>query len=234
MKIHTLTATGVDEKTDLNQIIELTQEFDFMEWGVLFTQNPNSSRYPQMQYIKDNILPLASDINLAAHLCGNMVNLFIEKDEQLLNIISHFNRVQINVATKKMTKTKQEKLFQAIENYQGNLILQENFSNHEFNTSLRQFTHVAYLFDSSGGKGISPDSWPEHLQNVYCGYAGGLSHLNLKNEILNIEKMVNNNSIWLDMEGQIRTSDDYFDLTKIKTAAKIVQEYQKQKLSLNI
>lgn len=234
MKIHTLTATGVDEKTNLNNLQSISEEFPFMEWGVLFSSNPSSNRYPQKQFIQDNIVNLSSHINFAAHLCGNVVNLFIERNKEFLDLLSHFKRVQINVATKNMTKTKQDKLFQAIEAHEGNLILQENLSNHDFNEKLRQFSHVSYLFDSSGGKGISPNTWPKYLDNLYCGYAGGLSCANLNQEINNIEQVAKNNHVWLDMEGQIRDFDDYFDLHKIKLAAHIVSEYQKQKLNLNI
>lgn len=234
MKIHTLTATGIDEKTNLEQLIQINKAFPFMEWGVSFSKNSSSNRYPSMEFVEEKILPLSHELHLAAHLCGNIVNLFIEQDKEFLNILSHFGRVQINVASKNMTKTKREKLIHAISQYQGQLILQESSSNEDLNQQLRKFFHVAYLFDKSGGKGISPDTWPEYLQNSYCGYAGGLSHLNLNSQIVAIEEKAGNNYIWLDMEGQIRTNEDWFDLEKIRKAAHIVSEYQQKKLKLDI
>lgn len=234
MKIQYLTATGVDSKTNLKELQDINDKYSFMEWGVLFVNKPETNRYPTLDFIQKNIIPLASEVKFAAHLCGNIINLFIEQNADFLNILSHFNRVQLNVATKNMTKAKQEKLIHAIEAYPRNLILQENYSNHEFNLKLKALPHVAYLFDASGGKGISPNIWPDYQEGNFYGYAGGLSDINLSEEISKIESKALHNYVWLDMEGKIRTYDDWFNLTQIEKSAKIVQLHQQKKLKLDI
>jgi hypothetical protein len=79
------------------------------------------------------------------------------------------------------------------------------------------------LFDNSGGKGKLPENWPNSL-NTYCGYAGGLGPDNLESELVKINKVAGNNSIWINIETKVRT-DNIFDLNKVEEVLKIVAGY---------
>jgi len=87
------------------------------------------------------------------------------------------------------------------------------------------------LYDSSGGKGISPSEWfppvtGPNWQNYSTGYSGGLGPDNLKEELQNIASVVDSSveqvcPIWIDMESKIRTGDK-FDLDKVQQCCEIV------------
>jgi len=82
------------------------------------------------------------------------------------------------------------------------------------------------LFDTSGGAGILPNEWPEPLQNIKCGYAGGISPENIEAQIKLIESKVGETKIWIDMETHIRSNNDYqFDLNKVEKCLEISCKY---------
>ncbi len=73
------------------------------------------------------------------------------------------------------------------------------------------------LFDLSHGIGILPSEWPNLLDGVKCGYAGGLSPENLEEQIKRIEEKAGDTEIWIDMETHVRSNYDMlFDLQKVR------------------
>jgi hypothetical protein len=82
--------------------------------------------------------------------------------------------------------------------------------------SMRMRTESVYpLFDASSGAGVLPEKWPRQL-DVYCGYAGGLSLDNLKEEMGRIVWSASGR-IWIDAETHLRSDNDrLFDLKKVR------------------
>lgn len=82
MKIKTVTITGADDSTDIEKLVEITKQFPFVEWGILFSPSRNKtgeSRYPTLDWIHEfaervvnyNIFaPENLQMNASAHLCG--------------------------------------------------------------------------------------------------------------------------------------------------------------------
>lgn len=82
--------------------------------------------------------------------------------------------------------------------------------------------NVVPLFDTSGGAGRVPQTWPFAIPTVYCGYAGGLGPETLEQEITRIEQVAEHATIWIDMERRVRSLDDQqFDLAKVEACLRI-------------
>jgi len=71
------------------------------------------------------------------------------------------------------------------------------------------------LYDLSGGAGMLPDKWIKPIGD-YCGYAGGLSPDNLKDNLNKLSNIVGDVPIWIDAETHLRSHNDkVFDIDKV-------------------
>ena len=91
------------------------------------------------------------------------------------------------------------------------VITQQHEANLPVHAALRQYVNHAVLFDTSGGNGIAPAAWPRPLSGTACGYAGGLGPEVIDHALPEIAKACGDASIWIDMEGRLRTVDDAGD-----------------------
>jgi phosphoribosylanthranilate isomerase len=66
---------------------------------------------------------------------------------------------------------------------------------------------IDWLFDTSGGTGKVPASWPKY-PGRFVGYAGGINPANVRDIIDQIDA---SGPYWIDMENGVRTNDR-FDL----------------------
>jgi phosphoribosylanthranilate isomerase len=90
-------------------------------------------------------------------------------------------------------------------------------------------TTLSVLFDSSGGKGISPKSWPSVPAALRCGFAGGLGPDNLASELGRLERIVGDRSVWIDMQSRVRSEDGaVLDLAKVRACLEASRAYVQQ------
>jgi phosphoribosylanthranilate isomerase len=75
-----------------------------------------------------------------------------------------------------------------------------------------------------GGRGVLPENWQGVVPNHFTGYAGGLNPDNLEEALININKAVGDNEIWIDTETGVRT-DDKLDLEKVVKFLEIAKKY---------
>jgi len=102
--IKTVTFTGIDEQTDVVEVIDISKKHPFVEWGVLVSpsQTGNSRRFPSADAITKFAKTASKQkVRLSLHLCGKHVGdllqgdgSFLEKD--LKDFWQYFQRVQIN------------------------------------------------------------------------------------------------------------------------------------------
>lgn len=212
------TFTGVDESTNLKDLIELQREYPFVEWGILFSEKlaGQSVRYPETVFIHHF---LRSNVNnKALHLCGSIARKIFEIDEFYFNVEDI--RLQINVNNRKtpLNKSQIQNTINKLSNTK--IIIQNNDANSDIVNLFKN-----NLFDKSGGEGKSPDNWPNYINGVFCGYAGGLGPDNIIVELPQIEKAANNNDYWIDMENNIRTND-LLDLNKCEYVLSKIKKYK--------
>lgn len=200
-----ITFTGVDDYTDINEMRRLSAEYP-IEWGVLFSPDNqgNASRFPSVETLSRLA---ASGLRLAAHLCGGhskaiMAGRAISPPVDL----GIFARIQINHSSPDP---------KAISAYQAKsgagCIAQAR------GTEFPESANFEWLFDTSGGRGVEPGSWPKH-PGYRVGYAGGIGPDNVAAVIAAINSC---GPYWIDMESKVRTNG-VFDLNLCRQVCETV------------
>jgi len=222
--LNRVTFTGVDNKTNVEDLVEFKKEFPFVEFGVLVSKNNTNTnvnnRYPNLSVI--NSLR-NKNLNLACHLCGSIARNIVQKNEWqgvydlLGDTFDIFDRFQLNVSGVHEFST--EVIFP--KNKQFLIQLKEDISLYNFYKY--KFDNVFGFQDNSGGMGVFQDDW--RVEDKYFGYAGGLSE---KNVVSVLDKLSNiaYNDFWVDMESSVRT-DEWFDLEKCRKVAVLCKDFIK-------
>jgi len=201
-----ITFTGIDAKTDLFSL-----PFG-VEYGILFSNTAveKSNRYPYLSEIElmSNFLKEKGH-KLALHICGRLAReLLIERT--LEELIVNFDRLQING---KVSVEEAQKICDLFPSHK--IIVQ--YSSLNTNLHLVKRKNLEFLFDFSGGKGISPECWfiPKEYEEYNFGFAGRLGLENIENELEKILKATKKD-FWIDMETKLRDENDFFNVNKAK------------------
>ena len=177
MKLDRVTITGADNSIAAADLAALSNDFPFVEWGILCSKTQmGGTRFPDRKWLDqlEKVYLYTAGMNLSCHLCGRWVRDFLkEGDHKFTNEIGStlfhaFQRVQLNFhgqphqldlekfcngidLLEKYGPTRQPKQW----------IFQFDRVNDDFLKSVldRKIDGVP-LFDTSGGIGQLPDSWP--------------------------------------------------------------------------
>lgn len=211
-----ITFTGADEHTDRAAMRQLASEYP-IEWGILFSpMRQGAGRYPPMEWISD-LLRENNRLKYAAHICGAHSRALLQPlgktaiDSFILDV---FDRVQINTSDPAPDIEQVNRWASIIG---AKPILQcrgEYFPDDD---------RVLWLFDASGGRGITPGFWaraPIGSKNPH-GYAGGLNPENVARHLPMIE-WESGTEFWIDMESGVRDESDRFDLRKCRAVCEAV------------
>jgi phosphoribosylanthranilate isomerase len=234
MKINTVTITGADDSIKPKDLLDLSKKYPFVEWGILLSKKSmGCTRFPSekwMNELRDS--QVLKGVNLSGHLCGSWVrditlgNGFTFMDD-MPYIQSMFRRFQLNFHSI-VHEVEIEEFLKALKRRQDvQYIFQlDDVNNTIVDLAKEHGIDCAALFDTSGGIGQLPKTWPAVKENLYCGYAGGLSPDNLLNQLEKISKVCGNDPIWIDVETNVRSMDDTkFDLLKVIDFLEISKPY---------
>ena len=215
-----VTVTGADDSVSVDDLVRIQQVFPYVEWGILLSKSQEGApRFPSMKWV-EKLIEAKDQLSLSGHLCGRWVrdicdgkNTLYEDRPQLKGL---FDRYQLNFHSY-VHKIKDRKAFaEAVQSLNAKqIILQfDEVNDHLLHLLYMQAVHAVPLFDASGGAGIIPDTWPEALDLLYCGYAGGLSVDNLGQQLKKISRVCGRDlPIWIDAETHLRSPDNkQFDL----------------------
>jgi phosphoribosylanthranilate isomerase len=219
------TLTGADQSTSNIDLGHLSHEFPLAEWGFLYSpsrqgtiQNP---KYPGTAFIHRAFRDLPAHVDVALHVCGKGVPDLIHGEKVVTDLVNQVNerggRVQLNFNARR-GEVSVVQLAEAMNAFPFvQFITQQNSANATVWRILQTYLqhNHAVLFDTSGGRGESPDGWPNVLPGVSCGYAGGLGPNNIAEELPKIAAVAGDH-FWIDMEGKVRDEDGFFDLDKTK------------------
>lgn len=238
-----VTLTGASDDVDVKALYDLSLEFPFVEWGILYShkQNGLGGKYPSKTWINNffEMVAAASDttpMNVAIHLCGSSVNDYVNDSlyPQRMDIIGEnleflypfflFDnlRIQLNF-TLPHVKFELDDLATVINGELIPVITQYKPQNESLLTLDFPSNHQL-LFDTSGGRGISPDVWPAQIPEKMCGYAGGIGPNNISQVLTQLSEIVVT-PYWIDMENNLRTVDDKFDLVKCRKVLETVRGF---------
>lgn len=219
--LNRVTFTGVDDRTNVNDLVDLTKRFPFVEFGVLISKgNTNRSvvnRYPNATIFKKL---KNKGLNLSCHLCGSVARNIVKKDDwnEFFDLLSKdyeiFNRFQLNVSGVKGFSRD----IHFIEEKDFIIQLKEDMSLYN---AYKDLPNVFGFQDNSGGVGRFEDNWLD--SDRYFGYAGGLNIDNVESVIRDLY-VVNNADFWIDMETSVRTFD-WFDINKCEQILKVCEPY---------
>lgn len=241
MKLDRVTITGADDRTPISALVELTEAFPFVEWGILVSKSSEGGpRFPTREWIEKfvvemDVLDRARGRNawLSMHICGFWVRRMLQgiDTEELYQFRSfpRFQRYQLNFHAEvhRMDWPAFEKLADRYF-FNRQLIFQMDGTNEAlFVRATQHNLNVAPLFDRSGGDGVTPQNWPApFMPNVYQGYAGGLGPINLPTELPRIAEAAGDARVWIDMERNVRSEDDRdLDLQKVRAVLEYCAPY---------
>lgn len=225
MKIDCVTVTGADDSTSIEEMKIISNRFPFVEWGILVSDKAGRNRFPSEEWL-ELLSANSKTLALSCHVCGRWVRQICqgELDKKLEKIWGVFPRVQLNFHSK-VHEIEINYFMALLSDFPDKqFIFQlDNVNNDLLDMALQSGINVVALFDTSGGCGCLPEYWPQ-MKGYYCGYAGGLSPKNLQEELLLIEQVVDNRTIWIDAETHLRSNNDtVFDMQKVREFLAIVE-----------
>lgn len=217
-----ITVTGADDKTSIEEMVNLSKNYPLLEFAILLKEGDPKERYPSKEWIARlyDVWCQNESMILSGHICGRWVREICEGNwnpvfEYLGDMTEMFSRIQLNFSpyTKDIKIDKFLKGMESETLYFKQIIFQlKNINDPVFIAAKNDDFNVVPLFDLSGGRGISPDSWP--ISDCLCGYAGGLSPENVQDQIRAISKVAS--QFWIDAETGLRTNGE-FDLAKVES-----------------
>lgn len=219
-----VTISGADEEVDPNDLIKLSLQFPFVEWGILWSATrKGSARYPTENWMWQLARSVGRrPVRCAAHFCGlNARELRAGNDAWLLDMSPIFRRVQINGWEPMMHEPEHnDPLFDATGRHPDlEFVLQVRDVGHVHAAWMDAHTIKGYggpkaslLFDPSGGRGVAPTEWPHAPSGIRMGFAGGITPESIESVVHALRMRP---PFWLDMESGVRT-DDRFDLEKVR------------------
>lgn len=237
--IKIVTITGADDSIQPEELFELSQEYPFVEWGLLYSkqlEGKATPRFPSFLWLtKYGILcekRTGLSVNTSLHMCGRAVKETFKgfgPAKELVKSYPFFGRIQLNTHGEyhPFTMDYVQHLPSDIEY----IFQYDNVNFHQLNHALDEGLNCSALFDLSHGECVLPDKWPELLPNVKCGFAGGLGPDNLEEQIGLIEERAGTQDIWIDMETHVRTKEK-FDLVKVRHCLEIAQKHIESRLLL--
>lgn len=216
--IKIVTVTGADDSVRPEELIPIAEQYPFVEFGILLSKKQQGGiRFPSRAWLEElYILWRQKKLALSGHICGSWVReLCFGKPsffEDFGYIWQMFGRFQLNFHAEPHPVDMDKFCGILRKDFAGKpIILQMDGVNEDIYYSLvgRHGIHVFPLFDRSSGTGLVPKNWPEQFNvhsSLYCGYAGGLSPVNLQKEMGRISKVATN-PIWIDAETSLYSKD---------------------------
>lgn len=220
-----VTFTGIDDNTDIGSLEKLTEQYPYVEFGVLMSKNHINigDRYMSPDKIRELE---GRKLNLCAHLCGEFArkafagnwNPVVEHTGGRFGSV--FKRCQLNVAPYhtlapakiSVPEGLEELIIQQKSLDDKDMVLFNGFveKNPGINTSL--------LVDPSGGLGISGDITVVAGLSYSVGYAGGINPSNVVEKLTHIMMKqplsIDDKGYWIDMESGVR-DNDVFSIHKV-------------------
>jgi phosphoribosylanthranilate isomerase len=239
--IDTVTITGADDGVDPIDLINLSGEFPFVEWGILASTSRRATpRYPSDRWLlslsdcpfdvtdalgrihakcahnDEHIANLPRGrVRLSLHLCGRVAHELQDGAKHhyagALAPRTIFRRIQVN-GYEPQPSPAFFTMARALPDIE--LILQARGPGHfeHVEADAREIPNASILFDPSGGRGVEATDIPINFGDRRVGLAGGINPDNVASVHAWAER---HGYSWIDMESGVRT-DDRFDLAKVR------------------
>lgn len=251
MRLRKVTLTGADDSIEPIDLVDLTERYSFVEWGILFSPRRQGveSRYPSYDWLRElhQLAMLWKDTRsepfpISAHLCGGYTKdyngLSSRYDSgfqrwstsEVYPLTRKFQRVQFNIGS---TFNEMDlEAFDQVINY-GRPTFEPIIQVRDWGRVDEVIAHdsisgipFSLLYDRSGGTGESPDSWLKPPKGIHVGYAGGIGPDNVEEVLYALEEVCEDETISIDMESKLRGFRDSFDLKKADEVLAIASRWR--------
>jgi len=239
-----VTITGADDQTSIDEIAKISKEYPWVEWGILVSRRQEgTARFPSRKWVSDFAVRARDERwNVSTHVCGEWVRRMFTGTldwMELPDVIQITRRIQINTHAEEHVSTVGliRSLGEAVSvnvNPDLQFIFQWDGVNNHLTYAAQAYSfNVCALFDTSGGAGVLPGSWPHPDRNFWCGYAGGLGPENIAEQLPLIEKAATwpgtntpSKDYWIDMERRVRTDHEVLDMSKVRAVLEICKQHR--------
>lgn len=222
-----VTLTGADDTIDPRELVSLSHQYPFVEWGILIGSR-HRDRFPSPAWFEalDSCRGLVSwSMHLSLHICGGVLERIL--NDAYLQVpyqvpLRYFQRAQLNFHGEDVPAQCLGAIKKVFASSHMTPIVQLDGVNNcildylQCDDPCRLEAHG--LYDQSHGAGVLPSEWPT-TNRTKVGFAGGLGPENVVEEIKKIESF-HTAPYWIDMETKLRTmvsGTDIFDLDKCRT-----------------
>ena len=241
MRIQLITITGADDEVHPNLLKIRSDEYNFLEWGILISRKHGKPRqglrYPSVAWLEELGKigkKAAGHFKYSIHICGEYSYDMILRGEESAffseiprPFIENASRCQLNINIKRLREGYQGALIVPSILYDRNTILQANDNNAEL---IGQVAPSGFdiLYDASGGRGTEIKTLEPPFPGIFTGYSGGLGPDNIREVLSQIEVMPDvigyPYGCWVDMETKVRSADR-IDLKKVLEVLEISKEF---------
>ncbi len=238
--LDTVTLTGADDTVkDPKDLIALSRQFSFAEWGILVGSRSGVSRFPSGEWCERLTSArqacLDAPIKLSLHVCGRLLRDVIYNGHLsnggALNL-RHFGRMQLNFHGETIAETDagRERVLASIKNVYDvvgipEVIVQlDGVNDWVLDGLLFRSVKASGLYDRSHGTGLKPDQWPAANRDWKVGYAGGIGPETVVDDVRAILAVAGGKPVWIDMESRLYTNGQ-FDLEKCRLVLEACREF---------
>lgn len=219
-----VTLTGADDSVEPGHLLDISNEYPFVEWGILFATRSREPRLPGVQWINRLLRETeGTSIRLSAHFCGAHLTSIMRDGRFPLTQkgVEAFQRCQLNFHGVRRSDADADGVYRAFTGgWNGEVIVQlDSVNDWILDGLLDRNVRASGLYDLSHGAGIKPDEWPKPNQRWEIGYAGGLGPDTIFGDLRDIKQAAGPQRFWIDMETNLRSvvqGCDVFDLRKCR------------------
>lgn len=224
--IDRVTITGADDRTSIQALVDLSQEFPFVEWGILASQKRiGTQRFPSADWCAR--FAREGQLQISMHLCGELSRRLFSGETAILDAPIPWysvDRIQVN------GKPSDGVLYCGGMIFGGSpittvgklrqIIFQSPRADCYASSAESAGLTVARLYDDSGGAGIVRSEWPLPHQG-YTGYAGGIGVDNVALVLEDLSAKCGDKPFWIDMEGRVRDERNELDIDAVRIILEI-------------
>lgn len=197
-----ITFTGADDHTRGQDLVNLAKDYP-IEIGLLWSEKRKGApRYPTgttFDALSRGVKAFAPAVRVSKHLCGAEARALVDGGSFVT--AGYADRVQVNGIPGDQISVMKVRHWAVRRRVSTILQCRDSFP---------VDLNVAWLFDTSGGKGLAPAEWPEpYPGSPMVGYAGGLGP---GSDFDAIAEVAGQTPYWIDMESGIRNDQDEFDI----------------------
>ena len=229
MNLRYITCSDPREFNDIHDIIQLGKMSPRVEIAVQAHPSKMSYGMPRNEWFHDLLEYVTMDkhkIRLALHVNREWCDMICRTGQIPQELVEFFDmyrngniynsvvkRWQLNIPAETVPNVNIPALSKLIDsNPEKYFILQYNHNTENVVKELyKAGTKFSVLYDASGGRGISPDTWRAPVFPILPqGYSGGMSPENVAENLTKISsKVTDNRSTWIDAEGKLKVKDKF-------------------------